>query len=211
MNRSGSPFDSLDPASAPQRSAQAPDGSNADAADAAERRSPRRPRFLRRAARGRSGGAEALRDAAGLAPQAFATTTPGYSSGLPVDVAGRVPPSGGVELQQTLYDPARRAEASKRQARAARARRGVAAVTRRRSVPRSAPTGATGRTSARGARRQSLESQEAILERVTALAREGRRTRLGVERSRPRGCPRQADRWRTARPNRTSIGSSSTG
>src|SRR6266508_2190690 len=49
--------------------------------------------------------------AAGFAPQAFATTTPGYSSGLPVAVAGRVPAVFGVELHQTLYDPARRAEA----------------------------------------------------------------------------------------------------
>ena len=37
---------------------------------------------------------------AAFAPQAFATTTPGYSNGLPVAVAGRVPSVFGVELHQ---------------------------------------------------------------------------------------------------------------
>src|SRR6266536_641394 len=44
-----------------------------------------------------------------LKPQAFATTTPGYSSGLPVQVAGQVPSVFGFELRQTVYDPVRRA------------------------------------------------------------------------------------------------------
>src|SRR5207244_3460154 len=55
--------------------------------------------------------ADARAAAATFAPRAFATTTPGYSSGLPVAVAGRVPSVFGVEVHQTLYDPARRAEA----------------------------------------------------------------------------------------------------
>ena len=54
--------------------------------------------------------------AAAFGPQAFATTTPGYSSGLPVAVAGRVPAVFGVEVHQTIYDPARRAEAFEAQA-----------------------------------------------------------------------------------------------
>jgi len=42
-------------------------------------------------------------------PQAWLSTTPGYASGLPVAVAGRVPAIAGIELRQTLYDPSLRA------------------------------------------------------------------------------------------------------
>src|SRR6202158_760341 len=74
------------------------------------------------AASARAQAAEADADAraasAMFAPHAFATTTPGYSSGLPVAVAGRVPSVFGVEVHQTLYDPARRAGALEARVRA---------------------------------------------------------------------------------------------
>ena len=46
--------------------------------------------------------------AAGFRPEAFASTTPGYSTGLPVAVAGQVPAIFGVSVRTSLYDPARR-------------------------------------------------------------------------------------------------------
>src|SRR5207248_3747525 len=43
-------------------------------------------------------------------PEAYLTTTPGYTHGLPGLVAGRVPSLAGVEIHQTIYDPSRGAE-----------------------------------------------------------------------------------------------------
>ena len=123
---------------------------------------------------GRAGAA-----AAGFHPQAFATTTPGYSSGLPVAVAGRVPAVFGLEVHQTLYDPARRAEALEAQAGA----EGLAGAS---ALASSATARALVLSYARnwedrrriGNARRELEAREAMLRRVTALAREGRRTSL---------------------------------
>ncbi len=120
--------------------------------------------------------------AAGFAPQAFATTTPGYSSGLPVAVAGRVPAVFGVELHQTIYDPSRRAEAFEAQAGA----EGVAGVSAlaasstARAAVLSYSRNWEDRRRIENARRD-LEAREAILRRATALAREGRKTDLEVE------------------------------
>ncbi len=120
--------------------------------------------------------------AAGFSPQAFATTTPGYSSGLPVAVAGRVPSVVGVELHQTLYDPARRAEALVAQA-GAEGLAGASALTASstaRALVLSYSRNWADRRRIENARRD-LEAREAILRRVTALAREGRKTDLEVE------------------------------
>ncbi len=120
--------------------------------------------------------------AAGFAPQAFATTTPGYSSGLPVAVAGRVPSVFGVELHQTLYDPARRAEALQAQA-GAEGLAGASVLSTfstARALVLSYSRNWAGRRRIESARRD-LEAREAILRQVTALAREGRKTDLEVE------------------------------
>jgi outer membrane protein TolC len=120
--------------------------------------------------------------AAGFAPQAFATTTPGYSSGLPVAVAGRVPAVFGVELHQTLYDPARRAEALEAQARA-EGLAGASALSSSstaRALVLSYSRNWEGRRRIENSRRD-LEAREVILRRVTALAREGRKTDLEAE------------------------------
>jgi outer membrane protein TolC len=128
--------------------------------------------------------ADARAASARFAPQAFATTTPGYSSGLPVAVAGRVPSVFGVEIHQTLYDPARRAEALEARARAeafegASARSGAATA---RALVLSYGRNWSGRRRIENARRD-LEAREAVLRRVAALAREGRRTDLETERA----------------------------
>ena len=120
--------------------------------------------------------------AAGFSPQAFATTTPGYSSGLPVAVAGRVPAVFGVEVHQTLYDPARRAEVLEAQA-GAEALAGLEALSSAataRALVLSYSRNWEDRRRIVNARRD-LEAREAILRRVTALAREGRKTNLEVE------------------------------
>jgi outer membrane protein TolC len=128
--------------------------------------------------------ADARAASARFAPQAFATTTPGYSSGLPVAVAGRVPSVFGVEIHQTLYDPARRAEALEARARAeafegASARSGAATV---RALVLSYGRNWSDRRRIENARRD-LEAREAVLRRIAALAREGRRTDLETERA----------------------------
>jgi len=50
-------------------------------------------------------------------PEGFLTTSPGYASGFPVGVAGRLPSLASVEVRETLLDPARRSEALSARAR----------------------------------------------------------------------------------------------
>jgi outer membrane protein TolC len=122
--------------------------------------------------------------AAGFAPQAFATTTPGYSSGLPVAVAGRVPSVFAVELHQTLYDPSTRAETLVARARA-EALEGASGLSRSaaaRALVLSYGRNWEDRRRIANARRQ-LESREAIERRAGALVREGRGTDLDVDRA----------------------------
>src|SRR6476620_8670283 len=64
---------------------------------AAERALGRAPENASARAAAAEGSARARSAAAEFQPQAFATTTPGLSSGLPVAVAGRVPSVFGVE------------------------------------------------------------------------------------------------------------------
>jgi len=119
---------------------------------------------------------------ASFAPQAFATTTPGYSSGLPVAVAGRVPSVFGIELHKTIYDPVRRAETLEARARAAGFEGGVA---RSSAATARALVIAYGRYWADQklleASRDALEAREGVFRRISALAREGRRTDLETE------------------------------
>jgi outer membrane protein TolC len=115
-------------------------------------------------------------------PLAFATTTPGYSSGLPVAVAGRVPAVAGLEVRQTLYDPGRRAETFDAGARAAAARgafeRTSGETARAIAVSYGRVWG--GKALLEDARRR-VEAREAAFRRLSALRREGRRTDLDVE------------------------------
>src|SRR5262249_19861534 len=117
-------------------------------------------------------------------PEAYVRTTPGYSSGLPIQVAGQVPSLAGVSLRKTLYDPARRAEAFESRVRAAsldgvRERSVIETV---RAVAASYGRTWSGETLMADARTR-LEVREASLRRVSALRREGRQTDLDVEKA----------------------------
>jgi outer membrane protein TolC len=169
-------------ASALPASGQTPPAGPLTLRRAAELALARAPEAASALARAAEAGADARAASARFAPQAFATTTPGYSSGLPVAVAGRVPSVFGVEVHQTLYDPARRAEALEARARAeafegASARSGAASA---RALVLSYGRNWSDRRRIENARRD-LEAREAVLRRVAALAREGRKTDIETE------------------------------
>jgi outer membrane protein len=118
-------------------------------------------------------------------PQLFATTTPGYASGLPVAVAGSVPAIGGVDLRQTLYDPARRGD--ELQARADEAEAGGALENARLATIRSVVLAyervrlSEGRVEAA---RTRLVSRRGMARRAEELRDEGRLADLDLERAR---------------------------
>lgn len=119
-----------------------------------------------------------------LRPHLEATTTPGYSTGLPVGVAGEIPSLAGVRFRMTLLDTGLKAESLGSEGREAVLGASVAAT--RAAVVR--------RTSAAYARlaaaekivaaaRRRLAAQGTVEKRVVALYREGRRTELDFERA----------------------------
>ena len=117
-------------------------------------------------------------------PQAYLLTTPGYSTGLPLSVAGEVPAAVGARVAMTLYDPFGRGDELAAAAQAAVAEGAVAAA-RVEAARRAA--GACARLSADEARvaaaSKGLEARETMASRVRALAREGRATDIDVERA----------------------------
>lgn len=128
--------------------------------------------------------ANAHRAEAPYRPEAYATSTPGYASGLPVAVAGQVPSIAGVTVRTTLFDPGSRAaahdaraEADAREAGIARSEASIA-----RSVVEAYGRVADDGSLVEGARR-TLESREAIVRRAAALRTEGRSTDLDVRRA----------------------------
>ncbi|HEY3169381.1 MAG TPA: TolC family protein [Thermoanaerobaculia bacterium] len=118
-------------------------------------------------------------------PSIWAITTPGYASGLPVAVAGRVPSYAGVELRQTIYDPWRKTEALQAQASATHLE-GTLEIscveTVQAVVTVYAKCWADERRADSAARR--LSAAEGTLKRISSLFEEGRRTELDVERAR---------------------------
>jgi outer membrane protein TolC len=115
-------------------------------------------------------------------PEAYASTNPGYTTGLPVMVAGQVPSLFAFSIRQSIYDPAlragslgARAEAEERRSALER----VSAETARAVVLAFGRVAADG-TLVAGARR-SLEAQEAIARRVSSLAAEGRVTPIDAD------------------------------
>jgi len=117
-------------------------------------------------------------------PEAWLTTTPGYSQGLPAAVSGRLPALAGVEVRQNLYDPARRADALEAQARRSLSRAGVEtskSATAQAVVLAYARCWADESLVADADRR--LEVSVRLLERTEALRREGRATSLDVEKA----------------------------
>ena len=126
--------------------------------------------------------ASARQARAELKPQAFASTTPGYSSGLPVQVAGQVPSVFGFEVRQTLYDPLRRARAFDAAAASSAARGSFerASAATARAVAMSYGRVWAGQKRLADARRR-VEARETISRRIASLRREGRARDLDVE------------------------------
>jgi outer membrane protein TolC len=121
---------------------------------------------------------------AAFRPEAYLTTTPGYSSGLPVMVAGQVPSIFGLSVRATLYDPSTSAvelsTAAESDARQAELARSEAAVER--AVTAAYARVASDRRRTEAARR-ALAGREAIFRRASALKAEGRATELEVSRA----------------------------
>lgn len=120
-----------------------------------------------------------------LHPSVWASTTPGYSSGLPVSVAGSVPAYGAIEVRQTIYDPWRRNEALQAQATAAdfegAVESGCAGTVRTAATAYAKAWTDERRTEAA---RRGLEAAEAVRDRAVALFGEGRMTGIDVDRAR---------------------------
>jgi outer membrane protein len=108
-------------------------------------------------------------------PEAYVATIPGYSTGLPVLVAGQVPSLLNVSVRQPIYDASLRAGAL--DARAAAEER-QSAFERVRADTARAVVLAFGRVAADGTllagARRALEAQEAMARRASSLAAEGR-------------------------------------
>lgn len=121
---------------------------------------------------------------AAFRPEAYATTTPGYASGLPVAVAGQVPSIFGLSVRTTLYDVSRKAGELSASADAdaleAAAARVEAAVDRTVVVAYSRAWSSRARVDAA---RRALAGREAIFRRVSALKSEGRATDLDASRA----------------------------
>jgi outer membrane protein len=119
-----------------------------------------------------------------LHPSVWASTTPGYSSGLPVSVAGSVPAYGAIEVRQTIYDPWRRNEALQAQATAAdfegAVESGCAGTVRTAATAYAKAWTDERRTEAA---RRGLAAAEAARDRAVALFGEGRMTGIDVDRA----------------------------
>lgn len=117
-------------------------------------------------------------------PQLYLNSTPGYSTGLPLSVAGEVPSAFGASVRMTLYDRGHLSEELEARAEAAGAQAvldDVRADVVRRTVAACAKLRADLERAA-GARRR-LEARESIARRQAALFREGRATELDAERA----------------------------
>src|SRR5262249_33263681 len=119
-----------------------------------------------------------------LHPSVWVSTTPGYSTGLPVVVAGSVPAYGAIEVRQTIYDPWKKNDAPQAEAREAELE--GALVTGCSETVRSAVSAyARAWTDERraDAARQGLAAADASLERTLSLFAAGRVTEIDVERA----------------------------
>src|SRR5262245_6460023 len=117
-------------------------------------------------------------------PQLYINSTPGYSTGLPLSVAGEVPAAAGARVGWKLYDSRERSDELEAQARVFDSEGALAAARAdivRRTVSACAKLSADDARVA-GARR-ALEARESVAQRQKALAREGRLTELDVERA----------------------------
>ncbi len=119
-----------------------------------------------------------------LHPSVWVSTTPGYSSGLPVSVAGSVPAYASIEVRQTIYDPWRKTEALQAQASAADFEGAVengCADTVRTTATAYAKAWTDERRADAASR--GLAAAEAARDRAIALFGEGRMTGIDVDRA----------------------------
>jgi outer membrane protein TolC len=114
----------------------------------------------------------------------WVSTTPGYSSGLPVSVAGSVPAYASIEVRQTIYDPWRKTEALQAEASAADFEGAVESGCAD-TVRTTATAYAKAWTDERRADAASrgLAAAEAARDRAIALFGEGRMTGIDVDRA----------------------------
>jgi len=130
--------------------------------------------------------AEAMADeaASALRPRVALNTTPGYSVGLPLSLAGEVPSAFGARAGMTLYDVSLRGEALEARARVAETSASLE-ETRSEIVRRTvaACSRLQGDTEREAAERERVDAREAMTRRARALLREGRVTDLDVDRA----------------------------
>jgi outer membrane protein TolC len=130
--------------------------------------------------------AEAAADeaASALRPRLALNTTPGYSVGLPLSLAGEIPSAFGARLGMTLYDVTLKGEALEARARAAET---TAALAEARSEVVRRTVAACSKlqtdTERAAAERKRVEAREAMTRRARALLREGRATELEADRA----------------------------
>ncbi|MGE5414625.1 MAG: TolC family protein [Syntrophomonadaceae bacterium] len=136
-----------------------------------------------RAAR-EEGSASARVAADALHPSVWLSTTPGYSSGLPVAVAGSVPAYGALTVRQTIYDPTRKYDVLQAEAHTADLEAGVESgcADSVRATVRAYARSWTDERQADAARRR-LAAAEAALQRTQDLFEAGRVTEMDVERA----------------------------
>src|SRR5215470_835006 len=130
--------------------------------------------------------AEAVADGAGsaLRPRLALNTTPGYSVGLPLSLAGEVPSAFGARAGMTLYDASLRGEALEARARVAETS-ATLAETRAEVVRRTVAACAKLQidTEREAAARRRLEARETMTRSARALLREGRVTDLDADKA----------------------------
>ncbi len=152
--------------------------------EAVERALARAPQLTvaREAAREGAEGVEAA--GSPFRPYLHVETTPGYSTGLPLAVAGEVPSALGATARLDLWDPGRKADLFSARAKKAElegtldgARQEVARLAAAEWVKCEAAANMV------AAARARLTAREAIAGRVQALLREGRRTPLDSARA----------------------------
>ncbi|MGE5345663.1 MAG: TolC family protein, partial [Acidithiobacillales bacterium] len=117
-------------------------------------------------------------------PQLFLTTTPGWTTGLPLQVAGEPPAAAGARLRMTFWDPALKAEEAGALGRSAGAS-GTVDVARREAIRKAVAAYARlwmAEKCLLAARRRAAAS-ETMEARTAALGREGRTTDLDVRRA----------------------------
>jgi outer membrane protein len=116
-------------------------------------------------------------------PEAYLTTSPGYTYGFPGTIAGRAPSLAGVEIRQTIYDPSRGADLLRTQAGEAAAG-GTLERSCRRTVESTVAAYArvwADRVIAEAARHR-VDAADSMAKRSETLTGEGRQTELDLER-----------------------------